>query len=217
MNEQEAICQLKAGNICGLEALYRDHYEVVFRIACGIVRNHHLAEDVTEVVFIELFTAIKNYDDKRTFPPWLHRIAVRRSLDAVKPHKYRMVPTDEADALPSQGPSPEDEAERSEQRAEIRNAIGKLSPKHRAAIVLRYYHGFNDTEMAEILGCRSGAVRSRLHYARRRLGDILGPQPPPLGPQLPLPKGNLPVAGRLQARAWSMALHTIPSLKKQLL
>ena len=82
--EKEAIRQLKAGNIGGLEFLYQLHYTSVFRTAYGIVHHHHGAEDVTQQVFIELFTAIKRYDLERPLLPWLRKIAVHKSLGALK-------------------------------------------------------------------------------------------------------------------------------------
>lgn len=173
MNEQEAILQLKAGNICGLELLYQDHYEAVFRTAYGTVHNHDLAEDVTHEVFIELFTSIKRYDLRRPFRPWLHGVAVHLSLDAVKPHKYRAVPIEEAVDLPSADRSPEVLAEQSELRDAIWDALGLLDPKHRAAVVLRYYHGFSEAEIAVALRCPRGTVKSRLHYALGRMREHL--------------------------------------------
>jgi RNA polymerase sigma-70 factor (ECF subfamily) len=78
------------------------------------VRRHDLAEDVTQQVFIELFTSIKRYDDRRPFPPWLHRIAVHRSLDELRRRKVLDVPIESASELPSLSTSPEQAAEESE-------------------------------------------------------------------------------------------------------
>ena len=194
MQEQEAIRQCQAGEMAGLEVLFQLHHRTVFRTAYGIVWRHDLAEDVTQQVFIELFASIKRYDLTRPFPPWLHRIAVNRSLDELKRRKNRTVPLEAADDLLSLSTSPEQAAEESEQRAVIRDALGILDAKHRAAVVLRYYHGFSEAEMAVALHCRRGTVKSRLHYAIRRLREILAarassidahgltqPAPPPSG------------------------------------
>ncbi len=136
MNEQEAILQLKAGNICGLEVLYRDHYEAVFRTAYGVTRRHGDAEEVTQQGFIEVFTAIKRYDLRRPFPPWLHRIAVRRSLDELRRRKNRDVTIEAIPDLPSPDLSPEEQAEGSQRRGAKWKALEPLDPKHRSAGVL---------------------------------------------------------------------------------
>ena len=171
MEEQEAIQQCQAGNVAALGHLFELHHLSVFRTSYGIVRRHDLAEDVTQQVFIELFSAIRRYDVRRPFPPWLHRIAVHRSLDELRRRKVRDVPIEAAAGLPSLSTSPEQAAEESELRSAIRNALGSLQPKHRAAVVLRYYQGFSEAETAVALGCRLGTVKSRLLYALRRLRE----------------------------------------------
>ena len=180
LQEQEAIRQCQAGNLAALGALFELHHQSVFRTSYGIVRRHEIAEDVTQQVFIELFTAIKRYDLRRPFPPWLHRIAVHRSLDEVRRRRTRDVPIEAAGDPPPQSTSPEHAAEESELRATIRNAIGYLEPRHRAAVVLRYYQGFSEAETAVALGCRPGTVKSRVYYALRRLRQILAAGSPPL-------------------------------------
>ncbi len=188
MQEQEAISKCPAGEPEALGILFRLHHQAVFRTAYGITRNYDLAEDITQQVFIELFTAIQRYDPRRPFPPWLHRIAVHKSLDELRRPAKRDVPIGDAEDLPSPIPSPDDEAEHSELRASIRDALGGLEPNQRAVVVLRYYHGFSEAEMAVALHCRRGTVKSRLHYAQRRLREILEAQGSPLtGPSLTNP------------------------------
>ncbi len=188
MQEQEAISKCQAGEPEALGILFQLHHQAVFRTAYGITRNYDLAEDITQQVFIELFAAIQRYDPRRPFPPWLHRIAVHRSLDELRRPAKRDVPIGDADYLPSPTPSPDDEAEKSELRATILDALGGLEPKQRAVLVLRYYHGFSEAEMAVALHCRRGTVKSRLHYAQRRLREILEAQASPLtGPRLTNP------------------------------
>ena len=176
MQEQEAIRQCQAGEMAGLGILFQLHHRAVFRTAYGVVRSYDLAEDVTQQVFIELFASIKRYDVTRPFPPWLHRIAVNRSLGQLRRPKNRAVPLEAAGDLPSPSTSPEQAAEESELRAVVRDALGTLDAKHRAAVVLRYYHGFSEAEMAVALHCRRGTVKSRLHYALRRVREILAAQ-----------------------------------------
>ncbi len=180
LQEQEAIRRCQAGEMEALGTLYELHKPAVFRTAYGITGNYDQAEDVTQQVFIELMTAIKRYDPGRPFLPWLRRIAVHRSLDAVKPHKYRPVPIDEFDNLPSPDPPPEDKAEDSEQRDAIWAAVGALGPKHRAVVVLYYFHELGEAEISKALGCLRVTVRVRLYYARARLREILEARGSPL-------------------------------------
>ena len=172
--EREAILRCQEGDLAGLEVLFELHRLAVLRTAYGIVGNSHLAEDVTQQVFVELFTAIRRFDPERPFAPWLYRVVVNISLKELRRRDHRSLPLEEAAAdLPSLDPLPDLVAEESEIRSSIWAAIQALSPKQRAAVVLRYYHGFSEAEMAVALGCRRGTVKSRLHSALRRLELLL--------------------------------------------
>ncbi len=176
LQEHEAISQCQAGDQEALGILFQLHHQAVFRTAYGITHNYDLAEDVTQEVFVQLMTAIKRYDPTRPFAPWLYRIAVRRSLDALRKPADRYVPIDDDNPIPAPPhTSPEPELERTEQGAAIWAAVGKLGPKHRAVVVLYYYRGFSVDEISQALGCLRPTVRVRLHYARAHLRDALRP------------------------------------------
>ena len=187
MQEQEAIRQCQAGEQEALGVLFQLHQQAVFRTAFAITRNYDLAEDITQEVFIELFTAIKKYDLSRPFPPWLHRIAVHRSLDKLRKLRHsasRDLPIEDADNLPGTGIPPEQAALDTELAAAIWVEVWKLSPKHRAVVVLYHYHGFSVAEISQSLGCLRATVRVRLYYARAHLRDALrGLREPPTDPE----------------------------------
>ena len=184
MQEQEAIRRCQAGDLAALGVLYEMHRQAVFRAANRFTRHQEDAEDVTQDVFIELFTAIKRYDLKRPFLPWLNSIARHRSLDKVKRRKPFDVDIDLIIDHPSPDLSPEEEAEKSVQRAAIWAAVKTLDQKHRAVVVLYYYHGFSVAETAKVLGCLRVTVRRRMHTARGRLrGLVPPPDPVPTNPK----------------------------------
>jgi RNA polymerase sigma-70 factor (ECF subfamily) len=176
LQEQEAIRRCQAGELAGLGVLFELHHRAVFQTTYGVVRRYDVAEDVTQQVFIRLFASVKRFDHRRPFLPWLHRIAVNLSLDELRRRKRHDLPLEEAGPLRSTLPSPEEAAEEAEMREFVWNSIGALSPKHRAAVVLRYFHGFNEEEMAMALRCRRGTVKSRLHNALRRLREVVAGQ-----------------------------------------
>ena len=147
------------------------HQLAVLRTAYGVVGNSHLAEDIALQVFVELFTAIRRYDPERPFAPWLigsWSISASRSFDGatIETFHWKRSP-------PVCLPSTRSLTWSRRNRRSIWAAVRALSPKQRAAVVLRYYHGFSETEMAIALGCRRGTVKSRLHSALRRLEFLL--------------------------------------------
>ena len=181
LQEREAICALKAGDIAALEVLYRLHKRAVFGIAYGIVCSNDLAEDVTQQVFLEVFTSIKRYNDQRPFRPWLCRIAVYlcRDENRKEGRRYKgQIPLEDAPDIPSP-PSdcPQRRAENSELGAAIRQAVTGLSAEHREVIVLSS-QGYSGAEMAEILDAPEGTVKSRLSVARRSLRGALAGHAP---------------------------------------
>ena len=174
LNEREAILQCQSGDMAGLESLFKLHRLAVLRTAYGIVSDVHLAEDVTQQVFVELFTAIRRFDPERSFAPWLYRIVVNISLKEIRRREHRRFAQDRLAAeLPSADPLPDLIAEELEVRRIVWKAMLALSPKQRAAVALRYYRGFSEAEMAVALGCRKGTVKSRLHNALRKLESLL--------------------------------------------
>ena len=173
MEENYAIRLCQEGDLDALGALFEAHRTAVLRTAYAIVRDRDLAEDVTQQVFIQLYRSIKRYDPSRPFAPWLHRIAANVSISELRRRKRPLVPMDEAAEFTSRQPTPHQESSDAEVRRAIWDAIGGLTPEHRAVIVLRYYRGFSEAEMAVALGCRKGTVKSRLHNALKRLGALL--------------------------------------------
>lgn len=172
--EQDAVRRCQAGDIDALGVLYQLHRDAVLQTAYGIIGQLQPAEDVTQRLFIELFASIKRYDVRRPFLPWLHCIAVRRSLDELRRSRNgETVPLELAPDLLSPFTSPEEAAEASELRVAVWSALGSLKERERAALVLKYYQGFSEAEMAVALACSGGRVKSLLHEAREHLREVL--------------------------------------------
>jgi len=161
----------------GLETLYNLYHLKVFRTAYGILRNRASAEDATQEVFVKLSGVLARFDTGRPLAPWVHRLAVNACLDSLKRHRRGSVSLDDALEVQSPDPPLDDLVLDLERRETVWRAIGKLDPKQRAAVVLRYYHELNEAEMAIALRCRRGTVKSRLHYALEALHKILAGPP----------------------------------------
>jgi len=183
MEEQEAIARLKRGDIGGLETLVRQYQVRAVRTAYLITRDRALAEDIVQAAFVRAYERIGQFDAGRPFGPWFLRSVVNDAVKAAARRK-RLVPleagyegeeTSLADLLADPGPGPADLAEAAGTRQAVWAALGKLPPAQRAAIVLRYYLGLSEAEMAGELACPPGTVKWRLHAARKRLRTLLCP------------------------------------------
>jgi len=183
MEEQEAIARLKRGDIGGLEALVRQYQVRAVRTAYLIIRDRALAEDIVQAAFLRAYERIGQFDAGRPFGPWFLRSVVNDAVKAAT-RRERQVSleagsereeTHLAHLLADPGPGPDDLMEAAELRQTIWAALGKLPPAQRAAIVLRYYLGLSEAEMAGELACPPGTVKWRLHAARKRLRTLLRP------------------------------------------
>lgn len=173
MTEQESVAQLKRGDMAGLRLLVERYQLKAVRVATLITRDRALAEDVVQDAFVRVHERIAQFDSNRPFEPWFLRIVTNGALKALR-RRRRELPLRTLlgrDANPAPGPA--QQAARNERLQQVQEALGQLTPKQRAAIVLRYYLEMSGAEMADVLGISERAVKARLTAARRQLETLL--------------------------------------------
>jgi RNA polymerase sigma-70 factor (ECF subfamily) len=158
-----------------LRALFERHKDKVYSIALRYSGDRTVALDIAQDAFLKLFSAIRSFRRDSSFEAWLYRIVVNSCFDQ-KRRTRRLMPlaNDLLDALQAPGESALDGVLRSELSGRVRSAIAGLPPDQRIVIVLRYTQGLSYDEIAEILGCSTGTVASRLNRAHKILGRRLG-------------------------------------------
>jgi RNA polymerase sigma-70 factor (ECF subfamily) len=161
-----------------LGTLFRDHYRGMFRVAYRITGSESDAEDVLQTVFVRLTPGWVNRDLSPNPRGFLYRAAINASLDLVRSRKRRnSVPLEVVDFEKDpklSAASPEDELVDTELRELFREAVAKLEGRAAAAFVLRYYEGYDNRRIAEILGTSQLVVGVTLHRARTRLRKEIG-------------------------------------------
>ncbi len=169
--------------------LFQQYHRRVFTSALYITHRADAAEEIAQLVFIELFSAFRRFDPERPFLPWLYRIVHDVSMDYLRRDRrgaHLPLPTTEwrLDALlgADPDPGPAERAERAELQEMIWRALERLPAQHRVVLVLRHYSQLTEAEMAEALRCRPGTVKSRLHRAHRALAEELGECRPAAAP-----------------------------------
>lgn len=180
-DEREAIALLKQGDISGLEVLVQIYQVKAIRSAYLIIHDHHLAEDIVQAAFVRAYERRDQFDSERPFRPWFFRIVANGAVKAAR-RRLREVSMFRAsdqevsrlvDLLADPAPTPEEQIEKSETRETVLWALGRLSPRQRAAVVLRYYLGLKEVDVAERLGRTPGTAKRLLHTARKRLRSLL--------------------------------------------
>lgn len=169
------IIRCQRGEREAFASLYRRFHSYVFRTAYLLAHNPDDADEICQLVFVELLTAVRRFDVSRPFRPWLSRVIYNITADYFKRtrrERMAIVAVDTQAILnlrPDPTPGPDAQIERAELHDAVWRALARLPLNHRAAIVLRYYGDLNETEMAVALGIRRGTVKSRLHRALRAL------------------------------------------------
>jgi RNA polymerase sigma-70 factor (ECF subfamily) len=169
--DEELVSRIRQGDLGAFEALYDKYKLPLYRTALAITRDRGTSEELLQDAFVRAYAALDRVDASVPLSPWLHRIVLNLSYNHVKRKQHLSVALDEVlDGLTvATHLRPEEQAEGNEVAAFIREAVNSLSFKRRVVIVLYYLQGFSLQEIAYILDCPVGTVKSRLHYASKAL------------------------------------------------
>ena len=169
--------------MAAFEPLVERYRERVWRLAYNYLRDREEARDAAQEAFVRAWQALPSFRGQSAFYTWLFRIAMNVATDRARQRAARRrafgserVPEEEWDrVMVDPQASPDDMAAKAEQRARIRQALDTLPEHHRAIIMLSDLQGLSYREIAEVLDIPMGTVMSRLHNARKRLRQVLGP------------------------------------------
>jgi RNA polymerase sigma-70 factor (ECF subfamily) len=176
--ETEALIRrCQGGDDLAIGSLVRRYQNYVYRLCYLIMRSEQDAEDMTQETFIRAFRALPRFEIREgiSFEAWLYRIAVNRCRSRMRRKWYQVLPwpNPAPQVVANSEAQPEQIVMQGERRNEILEAVNTLGEKHRLVVILRYYAGFSNEEIARTLNIPSGTVRSRLHTARQRLKRVL--------------------------------------------
>ena len=175
--DAKLVSRIRCGDLNAFEALYHKYKRPLYQTALAITGNQEAAEEILQDCFVRAYAAIGRVDASIPLSAWLHRIVINLSYNWANRNQQWPVALDSLIDRLIAGPaaSPEYITEANELREFVRKAVASLSFKHRVVIVLFYLQGFSLLEIAYILNCPVGTVKSRLHYAcralRRRLSE----------------------------------------------
>jgi RNA polymerase sigma-70 factor, ECF subfamily len=177
LDTEALVLRCQRGDRLAVETLILRYQNYVYRLCFLVMRNEQDAEDMTQETFIRAFRALPRFEvrEGKNFEGWLYRIAVNACRSRMRRKWYQVLPWPEP--APTIAGEPEEQPDRllmrGEARQEMLAAIDALGEKHRLVVILRYYAGLSNEEIAEVLSIPSGTVRSRLHMARKRLKKAL--------------------------------------------
>jgi RNA polymerase sigma-70 factor (ECF subfamily) len=170
-HERELVQRAVQGDEAAMRALWSRHAPHVDAVVRRLVGHDlDLAADIAQEVWIQIFRALPQYRGDSQFGTWAHRIAVNRTLNALR--KTRRLAKIETD-VEEDTAAVEHDPERALTMQTIEKAASKLSPGARAVFMLHDVEGYTHEEIAERLGITSGGSKSQLFKARAKLRTLL--------------------------------------------
>ena len=162
-----------------LEALYARYSSSVYSLAMFMLKQEALAEEVTQDIFLNIWTKASSYKAERGEPKsWIMSVAHHRIVDVIRSRRRTQNVTDPGaydrlEMLPSSRISTEEEVERRIEREYILEALDTLPLEQRRVIMLAYFEGYSQSEMAKILNQPLGTVKTRVRLAMKKLRAAL--------------------------------------------
>lgn len=179
----DLLTRARAGDTSAFCRLAAEHERRLLQQACGLTHDPSTAEDLVSETLVEAWRSLSRYNGACRLSTWLFSILLHRHQKALRrarsrPFPLAALPSAQADErrqaqedLPATGPSPAEEAMRKEAAGRLRKAVAALPAKHQQVVLLRFFEEASLPEIAALLGCSLGTVKSRLHYALEKLRE----------------------------------------------
>ncbi len=184
-DESELVSELQAGSEAAFDVLVTHYHAPVFNLILGMLADPSDAADGTQEVFLKAFKGIRSFRQGSSLKTWLYRIAIREALNHRRWFKRHLQKNVSIDAEPEEGQSkleiedmhatPFDQLASREIQSVVQSALNEIPDVFRSAVILRDLEGLSYEEVAEVLECSVGTVKSRILRGRRALKDLLDP------------------------------------------
>jgi len=181
--EMDLVRRAQRGDLGAYDELVRRYQERIYATIYHMTSNHEDANDLAQEAFIKAFQALRSFRGGSSFYTWVYRIAVNKAINFLKQRKNKaQMSLDDLDFHAEHDPdlvalisekTPRREAGLAELQEKLNGAMQKLSEPHRLVVTLHDVQGLSHEEIAKIMDCNIGTVRSRLFYARQQLQGYL--------------------------------------------
>ena len=183
--EAELVHELQAGSETAFDWLVTHYHAPVYNLILSMLGDTSDAADGTQEVFLKAFRGIRQFRQGSSLKTWLYRIAIREALNQKRWFKRHLQKNVSIDAepeegqarfeIPDHGGTPFEQLAAHEIQDAVQGALQKVPEAFRSAVILRDLEGLSYEEVAEVLECSVGTVKSRILRGRRALKDILEP------------------------------------------
>ncbi|MBN1782113.1 RNA polymerase sigma factor [bacterium] len=173
ISDHDLMISVKDGDLDKLGVLFERYHQKLYTLFLWQTRNAIISQDLVQEVFMRMLKSNKTYRGEGQFTTWMYCIARSVRMDHYRKNRKKMTSLDQAKEIPMDGSDPELQAERQSEIDLLYRAMDQLSDEKREVLVLSRLQNYKYEEIAGILGCSVGTIKSRVFWAIRDLGKIV--------------------------------------------
>ena len=172
-SDRELVERVARQDRAAVRLLFMRHHARIYRFVARQTGSEMMADDIANEVFLELWRQAPAFEGRSEVSTWLLGIARFKALSALRKRKEEAIDDDQAAAVPDTADTPEIAVMKDDKAAALRRMVNTLPEEHRTVIDLAYYHAKSVAEIGEILSIPVATVKTRMFYARKKLGEAL--------------------------------------------
>ncbi len=166
------IGRIARGDRLAMQVLFARHHVRIFRFVLRLLRDEMAAEDVISDVFLDVWRQANKFEGRSAVSTWLIAIARFKALSMLRKRRESELDDETAESIEEPSDDPERAVSKQDKGEKLRRCLAALSPEHREIIDLVYYHEKSVEEVAQIVGIPANTVKTRMFYARKKLGEL---------------------------------------------
>jgi RNA polymerase sigma-70 factor (ECF subfamily) len=170
--DETLIGQIARGDRLAMQVLFARHHVRIYRFVLRVVRDEMAAEDVIGDVFLDVWRQASRFEGRSAVSTWLMAIARFKALSLLRKRRDDALDEETAESIEEPSDDPELAVEKQDKSKKLRACLAGLSREHREIIDLVYYHEKSVEEVALIVGIPENTVKTRMFYARKKLGEL---------------------------------------------
>jgi RNA polymerase sigma-70 factor (ECF subfamily) len=170
--DEALIGRIARGDRLAMQVLFARHHVRVYRFVLRLLRDEMAAEDVIGEVFLDVWRQANRFEGRSAVSTWLIAIARFKALSQLRKRREDGLDDDAAESIEEPSDDPELALAKVDKGEKLRKCLAGLSREHREVIDLVYYHEKSVEEVARIIGIPENTVKTRMFYARKKLGEL---------------------------------------------
>src|SRR5579884_672509 len=167
-SDVDLMLQVRRGNLAGLAELFERYHKPLFRYFLHLSGDRDMSEDLAQETFFRVLKHRDTFDPRRPFSPWLYQIARNLHMDQMRKRKFESIPEGH-DPVSMQ--DTDEKLGRQQEISLLRRALDRLPLEKREVLILSRFQDMKYEEIATVLGCEVGTVKTRVFRAMRALSE----------------------------------------------